>query len=422
MLKKINFLLFSLVVTVSYGQQAIPYGSNHGKYVTINGTKVYYEEYGKGTPLLLFEGGFGSIAQFSKCIPILSKKYHVIAPDAPGQGRSQLADSMSYQLLADYMSKFVDALKLDSAYVIGWSDGGNTALILASQRPNKIKKVLVSGANYKLEGIPSMVGDTTNYEKLVNSPGFAKSNKEEIDRYVSLYPGRDWKKFIVDINKMWNQEIYFPASDLEAIHVPVMLVLGDHDIVSLEHGIEMHNLVKGSQFCVLPNTSHGVFQERPELICEIAEDFFADKSSSSGNGKNQSSAIQPETNTMKRVTGIGGIFFKCQDPEKMKQWYQTHLGFDMDSYGAKFEWQPVGSANKGYTLWSPFPDKTKYFEPSSGDFMINYTVDNLEALVDELKKEGVTVLDPIESSEYGKFVHILDVEGNKVELWEPPVE
>ena len=127
---------------------------------------------------------------------------------------------------------------------------------------------------------------------------------------------------------------------------------------------------------------------------------------------------------MKRVTGIGGIFFKCNDPEKMKQWYQTHLGFNMDPYGAKFEWQQEGadSTKKGYTLWSPFPDKTKYFEPSSRDFMINYRVENLEALVEELKKEGVTVLDNIETYEYGKFVHILDVEGNKIELWEPGEE
>ena len=123
---------------------------------------------------------------------------------------------------------------------------------------------------------------------------------------------------------------------------------------------------------------------------------------------------------MKRVTGIGGIFFKCQDPGKMKEWYKTHLGFDIEQYGAKFEWQEgADSTKKGYTLWSPFSEKTKYFEPSSKDFMINYRVENLVALVEELKKEGVTVLDEIDASDYGKFVHILDVEGNKVELWEP---
>jgi predicted enzyme related to lactoylglutathione lyase len=123
---------------------------------------------------------------------------------------------------------------------------------------------------------------------------------------------------------------------------------------------------------------------------------------------------------MKRVTGIGGIFFKCQDPAKLKQWYQTHLGFDGDPYGVKFEWEQTDDPEKrGYTLWSPFPDKTQYFAPSTKDFMINYRVENLEALVAELKKEGVTLLDDIETYDYGKFVHLLDPEGNKIELWEP---
>ena len=123
---------------------------------------------------------------------------------------------------------------------------------------------------------------------------------------------------------------------------------------------------------------------------------------------------------MKRVTGIGGIFFKCQDPEKVKEWYKTHLGFDMSPYGAKFDWhEGADSTKKGYTLWTPFSAKTKYFEPSTKEFMINYRVENLEALVEELKKEGVTILDKIESYDYGKFVHILDIEGNKIELWEP---
>jgi predicted enzyme related to lactoylglutathione lyase len=104
----------------------------------------------------------------------------------------------------------------------------------------------------------------------------------------------------------------------------------------------------------------------------------------------------------------------------VKDWYKTHLGFDADPYGAKFEWRDAADSSKdGYTLWSTFPDNTKYFEPSTKEFMINYRVENLEALVEELKKEGVTILDKMETYDYGKFIHILDVEGNKIELWEP---
>lgn len=123
---------------------------------------------------------------------------------------------------------------------------------------------------------------------------------------------------------------------------------------------------------------------------------------------------------MKKVTGIGGIFFKCEDPEKVREWYKNHLGLDTNAYGATFEWREENDpTKKGATQWSPFAEKTGYFQPSTKDFMINYRVENLEALVEELKKEGVTILDNIETYEYGKFVHILDLEGNKIELWEP---
>ncbi len=123
---------------------------------------------------------------------------------------------------------------------------------------------------------------------------------------------------------------------------------------------------------------------------------------------------------MKKVTAIGGIFFKSQDPDAMKKWYSDHLGLPVDPYGATFEWrQDDDPSKKGTTIWSPFKESTKYFEPSTKDFMINYRVENLEALVAELKAVGVTILDDIQSYDYGKFVHILDPEGNKIELWEP---
>ena len=123
---------------------------------------------------------------------------------------------------------------------------------------------------------------------------------------------------------------------------------------------------------------------------------------------------------LKRVTSIGGIFFKCKDPIKMTEWYKTHLGLNTNKYGTVFEWrQATDSTKKGFTNWNPFKETTKYFEPSTKEFMINYRVENLEALVEELKKEGVTVTDTIQTVEYGKFVHIMDIEANKIELWEP---
>jgi predicted enzyme related to lactoylglutathione lyase len=129
---------------------------------------------------------------------------------------------------------------------------------------------------------------------------------------------------------------------------------------------------------------------------------------------------QKDTKKMKKVTGIGGIFFKCKDPGKMRDWYQQNLGLETNEYGSVFEWyQGADNTKKGFTQWSPFKETTTYFEPSQREFMINYRVADIEALVKELKQNGVTVVDEIESYEYGKFVHILDMEGNKIELWEP---
>lgn len=127
-----------------------------------------------------------------------------------------------------------------------------------------------------------------------------------------------------------------------------------------------------------------------------------------------------EQTLQKRATGIGGIFFKCKDPQKLREWYKTHLGLNTNQYGAVFEWrQGADTTKKGFTQWSPFKETTKYFEPSTKDFMINYRVENLQQLVEQLKKEDVIITDSIETAEYGKFIHIIDLEGNKLELWEP---
>jgi len=121
-----------------------------------------------------------------------------------------------------------------------------------------------------------------------------------------------------------------------------------------------------------------------------------------------------------KVTGIGGIFFKCKNPDKMKSWYEDKLGMITDEYGSLFEFRTINKPqSKAYLQWSPFPQDTKYFEPSKKEFMINYRVENLEQLVENLRDKGVTFLDAIESFDYGKFIHILDIEGNKIELWEP---
>ncbi len=124
--------------------------------------------------------------------------------------------------------------------------------------------------------------------------------------------------------------------------------------------------------------------------------------------------------TTPKVTGIGGIFFRTKNPKETMEWYGKNLGLAIDTYGSAFEFRNANRPDEiNYLRWSPFDENTDYFDPSEKEFMINYRVQNIEGLVKKLKENGVDVVDEIEEYEYGKFVHIMDLEGNKIELWEP---
>lgn len=124
--------------------------------------------------------------------------------------------------------------------------------------------------------------------------------------------------------------------------------------------------------------------------------------------------------TTPKVTGIGGIFFFSKNPEETREWYGKNLGLAINEYGSSFEFRNANRPEEiNYLQWSPFIEGSDYFKPSQKEFMINYRVQNIEGLVKKLREDGVRIVDEIEAFEYGKFVHILDPEGNKIELWEP---
>lgn len=121
-----------------------------------------------------------------------------------------------------------------------------------------------------------------------------------------------------------------------------------------------------------------------------------------------------------KVTGIGGIFFFSDNPKEAKEWYAQHLGFEVNEWGATFESRNINRPNEIHHLqWTPFKKGSEYFAPSKKEFMINYIVQNMEGLVQKLRASGVTIVDEIQTFDYGKFIHIMDNEGNKIELWEP---
>ena len=149
-------------------------------------------------------------------------------------------------------------------------------------------------------------------------------------------------------------------------------------------------------------------------------DQGADQTEANADIEADSTSENRPVKEMKKVTGIGGIFFKAEDPKMMKAWYQKNLGLKTDEYGTMFEFRLADEPEKkGYLQWSPFSKETKYFEPSKKEFMINYRVQNLDKLIELLADEGIELVGKVERTDYGNFAHIMDPEGNKIELWEP---
>ena len=251
----------------------IEYGSNDGRHILIDNTRIYYEEYGSGTTLLLLHGGTSSISTFSGVIPVLSSHFKIIAIDSPGHGRSEQADSLSYQLMANYVSQLIDIMDFDSVYIIGHSDGGNTALLLAHDRPDKVKRIIVSGANSNIHGITKEALNL--FESL--DPQYVESQMQDwLTNYKEKSPQKDdWKKFIIDEKKMLLEDTIISSSKLRNIQGRTLVVMGDRDwYIKLEHGVSLYTEISGSELCVLPNTPHNPYNSKPELISEIALDFL----------------------------------------------------------------------------------------------------------------------------------------------------
>lgn len=272
-MKRLTVLIVVFAILSFKGNgQEISYGSNQGKHIKLSGTKIYYEEYGSGVPLLLLHGGFGSIHDFQEVIPELANHYRIIAIDSPGHGRSEQADSLSFELMSAYCSELIDAFKLDSVYIIGYSDGGITALLLAEKRPEKVKKIIASGANSRMSGLRP---ETLGFIDMIN-PDFIEVNMGDwLVDYKSKSPEKDeWKKFITDLLKMYSAEVLISEQTLSNIRAKVLLVFGDRDLVKLEHGIELYHTISGSELCILPDTPHEVFSASPELFSTIGLEFL----------------------------------------------------------------------------------------------------------------------------------------------------
>ncbi len=272
-LNKLITILFILGFFISYkgiSQSSIEYGSNNGKYIEINHTKIYYEEYGEGTTtVIMLHGGLGSISNFQNAIPELSKHFKLIAIDSPSHGRSQSIDSLSYQILADYIVEMIEKLELDEVNIVGQSDGAIIGMLVANMVPKKIKKLVFSAGalNPKAsrpEGLQML--QTTSPEILPEEFAVSYKNKSPNPEH--------WEKFVYDSKEMWLQEVWIPQEILPQINCKTLILLGDRDpFIPLSHAIDIYDALPNSELFILPNTYHNIF-DNPKLVNPVLINFL----------------------------------------------------------------------------------------------------------------------------------------------------
>ena len=243
----------------------VPYGNNKavGKYYNIRGFKMYCEVYGKGQPLLVIHGNGGSISNFVHQIPYFSKKYKVIIADSRAQGKSiDKSDSLTYEMMADDYAALLDAMKIDSAYVIGWSDGGINGLLLAIRHPEKVKKLATTGAN--------LVPDTTAVPKEIWDM-FAPSYKalgEKKDK-------NDMEKNGYKLLRLLIEQPHIPLTDLQTIYCPTLVIGGDHDVIKEEHTMLIYKNIPKAYLWILPNSGHSTPVIYKDDFNKVVDKFFS---------------------------------------------------------------------------------------------------------------------------------------------------
>jgi pimeloyl-ACP methyl ester carboxylesterase len=240
-----------------------PYGNNKaaGHYLATRGVKMYYETYGRGAPLLLLHMNGESIKVFSNQIPYFSKYYRVIAVDTRAHGKSiDTKDSLTFEMMADDFNALLDSLHLDSCYVIGWSDGGISALLLALRHPEKVKKLVVSG--------PNLWPDTTGVAPFIYH--YMEQVADSLRRHPLTAEGKN-------LLKTTELDLYQPHMTLEQLHdiqCPTLVVGGDHDGIPSLHLWQISQHIPRSYLWIVPNSGHSVVIYKKDQFNPIVRDFF----------------------------------------------------------------------------------------------------------------------------------------------------
>lgn len=241
------------------------YGKNTvaGKYYDIRGFKMYAEVYGTGKPLLIIHGNGGSINNFVYQIPYFSKKYKVIVADSRAQGKSMdKGDSLTYEMMADDYAALLDAMKIDSAYVIGWSDGGINALLLAIRHPEKVKMLASTGANLVPDttAVPQAIWDMVMpaLTDLKNKPNKTEEEKNQLKLFNLLA-----------------EQPHIPLTDLQKISCPSLIIGGDHDVIKEEHTMLIYKNIPKAYLWILPGSGHSTPVVYKDDFNKVVDRFFS---------------------------------------------------------------------------------------------------------------------------------------------------
>ncbi|WP_418649726.1 alpha/beta fold hydrolase [Tenacibaculum aestuariivivum] len=270
-LKTIFFLcLFQLSLTYAQNSFTTPYGNNKetGSYAKINGTKIYYEEYGKGEPLLIIHSCGTDIKAMEFQINYFKDKYRVIAADSRGQGKSKLkTKKLTYDLMAEDWEALVKHLKLDTVNILGWSDGGIIGLKMGINNKVKINKIVTMGVNLRL--------DTT----AVNDWAIKQVKKMHTETIKMLKKGdtsKNWETEL-QLDKLLLNEPNISHADLKKIKAEVLVTIGDRDIIKNEHAVEIFNNISKAQLCIMPGANHGIPRNNSTFFNAIADKFLTNK-------------------------------------------------------------------------------------------------------------------------------------------------
>ncbi|MEZ5405338.1 MAG: alpha/beta hydrolase [Verrucomicrobiia bacterium] len=240
-------------------------------YIEVNGIKMYYEIHGHGEPILLIHGGSTSGESYYKQVPALSHFFQVILPDSRAHGRTTDSDKpLSYELMAMDFVKLLKKLKIKKASIVGWSDGGVIGLYLAIHHPELVNKLVTFGANFDVNGITEEFKKAIETSHPKDHPAFLRERYEQISPEGPAY----WPIFYYKLKKMWLNSPHFTIDQLKSIQAPTLILVGDHDIVKLEHTMALFRSIPNSQLCIVPGSTHLVPLEKPQLVNEMVLNFL----------------------------------------------------------------------------------------------------------------------------------------------------